>query len=77
MGSTSIRVSEEAKHRLDLLKREGESYEDVIMRLTHREKWTGFGALSAADGNTRESMKRVRESMRGGITEDIQESDEC
>ncbi|MFC6756702.1 antitoxin VapB family protein [Halomicroarcula sp. GCM10025894] len=45
MSGTTIRLSEEAKERLTLLKRKGESYEDVIMRLTETDKWAGFGVL--------------------------------
>lgn len=51
ISDTSIRVSEAAKERLQLHKREGESYDDVIMRLTERDPWAGFGAL--ADTPTR------------------------
>jgi len=71
MGETSIRVSDEAKARLDLFKREGESYEDVIMRLTERDKWAGFGALSGTETDTSTAMDRVREEMRTGMAADI------
>lgn len=73
MGDTSIRVSDEAKQRLDLYKREGESYEDVIIRLTERDKWAGFGVLSETDTDTREAMDKVREKMRGNVEDDIDE----
>ncbi|WP_458190393.1 DUF7557 family protein [Haladaptatus sp. NG-WS-4] len=73
MGDTSIRVSDEAKGRLDLYKREGESYEDVIMRLTERDKWAGFGVLAETDSETRSGMERVREEMREGMTDDIED----
>jgi len=69
MSDTSIRVSNEAKRRLDLYKREGDSYEDVIMRLTERDKWAGFGALS--DPDTRAGMKKIRHEMGETMTEDI------
>lgn len=72
MASTSIRLSEEAKARLDRFKRRGESYEDVIMRLTERDRWAGFGVLSDADTDTREGMKRMREATREGVTEDVE-----
>ena len=72
MPSTSIRLSKEAKARLDRFKRAGESYEDVIMRLTEREKWAGFGVLSERDSDTRDGMNRIREEMRAGVTEDIE-----
>lgn len=73
MGDTSIRVSEETKHRLDLFKREGESYEDVIERLTERDRWAGFGALSEADTDTRAGLDRLREELRSGMDEDIED----
>lgn len=73
MGSTSIRLSDETKARLDLYKREGESYEDVIIRLTERDPWTGFGVLADTETDTREGMQRLREKMREGTTQDIEE----
>jgi len=72
MGDTSIRVSEEAKARLDLFKREDESYEDVIMRITERDQWAGFGALSDTDTDTREGLERMRERLRDGMADDIE-----
>jgi predicted CopG family antitoxin len=71
VSNTSIRVSKEAKRRLDLHKREGESYEDVIMRLTDRDKWAGFGLLSETDTDTRDGMEKMREEIREGMTTDI------
>lgn len=73
MGDTSIRVSDEAKARLDLYKREDESYEDVIMRLTEGDRWAGFGALADEGGETRDGMARMREEMRDGMAEDVGE----
>ncbi len=73
MSGTTIRLSEEAKARLTLLKREGESYEDVIMRLTETNKWVGFGALDGTDTETSEGMEKIREEMRSGFADDIDE----
>jgi predicted CopG family antitoxin len=73
MPDTSIRLSVEAKERLARHKRPGESFEDVIVRLTSEDKWAGFGALSEADGDLQEGMERVREEMREGIAHDIEE----
>lgn len=73
MTDTSIRVSEEAKRRLDLFKRAGESYEDVIMRLTERDQWAGFGVLSDTDTETSDGMARMRERMRDGVEEDVEQ----
>ncbi|WP_121822998.1 antitoxin VapB family protein [Halostella salina] len=73
MADTTIRVSNETKERLAMLKREGESFEDVIVRLTADEKWTGFGALSDADGDPREGMERMRREMRDGVANDLED----
>ena len=73
MSGTTIRLSEEAKERLTLLKREGESYEDVIMRLTETDKWAGFGALKGTETRTSEGMERVRAEMQSGLADDISE----
>jgi len=71
MGSTSIRVSDEAKQRLELEKRENESFEDVILRLTSTDKWRGFGALADEAEDTREGMQQMRREMRDGVGDDI------
>ncbi|MFT4891433.1 MAG: putative CopG family antitoxin [Halobacteriales archaeon] len=76
MGDTSIRVSEEAKRRLDLYKREGESYEDVILRLTEGNTWAGFGVLGETDTDTRAGMEQLREEMRAGMADDIEKTEE-
>ncbi|WP_460922771.1 antitoxin VapB family protein [Salinarchaeum chitinilyticum] len=73
MSDTSIQLSVEAKERLERHKRPGESFEDVILRLTSDDKWAGFGALSDADGDLQEGMERVREEMREGFAQDIEE----
>lgn len=75
MGDTSIRVSEEAKQRLDLYKRDDESYEEVIIRLTERDKWAGFGALSDSTGDTRDGMKQIRDEMRAQIDDDVRNTE--
>lgn len=72
MADTSIRVSDEAKRRLDLFKREGDSYEDVIMRLTERDQWAGFGVLADTATETREGMDKMRNNLRSGMGEDIE-----
>ncbi|ELZ12079.1 sugar metabolism cluster protein [Natrinema mahii] len=74
MGDTSIRVSDEAKDRLDLHKREDESYEDVILRLTEGDKWAGFGVLSETDTETRAGLETMREELRAGTRDRIEES---
>lgn len=74
MSDTSIRISQATKRRLDLFKRDGESYEDVIIRLTERDKWAGFGALAGTETDTRTGMHRLRDAMRAGMTEDIEDA---
>jgi len=71
MGDTSIRVADETKERLDLYKREGESYDDVIIRLTERDKWASFGLLSETDTETRDGLNRIRKEMRTNVTADM------
>jgi len=65
-----------SKRRLDLYKREGESYEDVIRRLTERDKWAGFGALADAEPDTQSAMEKVRDAMREGMTDDVDATDD-
>lgn len=74
MSDTSIRISEQAKHRLDLLKRDDESYDDVIRRLTTQDKWAGFGAVEADEEAFREAVRDVREESRRNMAEDIGET---
>lgn len=76
MGTTSIRVSEDLKRRLNLYKREGESYEDVIRRLTERDKWAGFGALADVEPDSKSAMAEVRDVMREGMTDDVDATDD-
>jgi len=73
--STSIRLSEEAKSRLDLHKREDESYDDVIMRLTADDKWGGFGIASSEPADSREGLKEVHEQLRGRMDDRIEDGD--
>ncbi len=75
MSDTSIRVSKETKNRLDLLKRESESYEDVILRLTERDKWAGFGILSETETDTKKGMKKIRDEIREGVSENIKQTE--
>ncbi len=61
MSSTTIRLSTETKQRLDALKREDESYEDLIRRLTERDRWAAFGMLSDTDPEAaREGLDEIR-----------------
>lgn len=73
MADTSLRVSEAAKARLDLFKQKGESYNDVIMRLTERDPWAGFGIADGDPASTREDMGTLRDAMRQRMDEHIEE----
>ena len=75
MSDTSIRLSEEAKARLDLHKRPDESYNDVILRLTTGDKWAGFGVAAGDPAQAREGMTKIRERMRNDLSEDIKGSE--
>lgn len=67
MGSANdhIRVSSRVKERLDSLRGDGESYNDVLERLVERQSETdfetGFGILS--DSNTSDHVEAVRKAM--------------
>lgn len=76
MGDTSIRVSDEAKRRLELEKREGESFDDVLMRLTKSDKWRGFGALADEEQDTKDGMERIRRETRSGFGDDVASTEE-
>ena len=75
MSDTSIRLSEEAKARLDLHKQPDESYNDVILRLTADDKWAGFGVAAGDPLKAREGMAEIRERMRTDLTEDVERSE--
>lgn len=45
MADKTIRISEANWRRLQELKREGDSFDDVVTRLTTGDRWSGFGAL--------------------------------
>jgi predicted CopG family antitoxin len=79
-GDTSIRVSRDAKARLDLHKHDDESYDDVILRLASTDRWAGFGVAGGDAGAAREGMADLRDSMRESMDRDIEpaedESDE-
>jgi predicted CopG family antitoxin len=74
MSDTSIQVSEETKARLDRHRRDGESYEEVILRLTERDEWTGFGVLSDAESDTSDGVARIRSEFRENVADDVEET---
>lgn len=74
MSDTSIRLTATTKKRLELLKREGESYDDVIRRLTARDKWAGFGIASGDPDAAREGVAEIHRSMRRRMEGDVEET---
>lgn len=72
---TTIRVSEETKKRLEMEKRKGESFDDVILRLTDRDKWQGFGVLEGGK-DTREGMQKVRKEFSEEMDEEVEEMEQ-
>lgn len=63
MATKTISLSEDAYERLRAAKREGESFSDVVRRLTHGVRLTDyFGVLSESTANELEA--RIAESRR-------------
>lgn len=73
MSSTTISLNDEAYHHLKRLKREDESFSDVVLRLTdqQRDLDRAFGALSGT--GYRKGVEQARRELREGMDENIQE----
>ena len=62
--STSIRVTDDTKAMLESLKREDETFDELLERLAQSEKPINIGAWSEEEANrAREAVKRSRESF--------------
>ncbi|WP_435158857.1 DUF7557 family protein [Haladaptatus sp. DFWS20] len=62
--STSIRVSDETKRMLKSLKRDEETFDELLERLAQSEKPIDIGAWDKEDAErAREAVKRSRESF--------------
>lgn len=62
--STSIRVSEDTKRKLERLKREDETFDDLLDRLASDEEPIEVGAWSEERADrAREAVERSRESF--------------
>ena len=62
--STSIRVSVETKRMLKSLKRDEETFDELLERLAQSEKPIDIGAWDKEDAErAREAVKRSRESF--------------
>jgi len=70
MASKTISLTEEAYNRLREHKREGESFTDVVLRLTDRGKdpLAGFGAMEDVDG-FREAVAQTRDDLDEDLRE--------
>ena len=58
MGRTSIPVDADTKETLDKLKREGETWDGFLLRVTRDEEPIEFGSWSEEEAD--EAMKRLR-----------------
>ena len=62
--STSIRVSDNTKKMLESLKREDETFDELLERLAKSEQPINIGAWSEKKANrAREAVERSRESF--------------
>lgn len=62
--STSIRVSDDTKRKLESLKRDDETFDELLERLVESEKPIDIGAWSEEKADrARASVKRSRESF--------------
>lgn len=62
--STSIRVTDETKRMLESLKREDESFDELLERLAQSERPINIGAWSEEDTDrSREAVERSRKSF--------------
>jgi len=62
--STSIRVSDDTKEMLERLKREDETFDELLERLAQHEKPINIGAWSEDQADrAREAVERSRESF--------------
>lgn len=59
MSRTSIPVDDETKETLDKLKRDGETWDEFLTRVTRDEEPIEFGSWSEDEAD--EAMKRLRE----------------
>jgi predicted CopG family antitoxin len=63
--STSIRVSDDTKTMLESLKRDDETFDELLERLAQSEKPINVGAWSEEKADrARDAVKRSRESFK-------------
>lgn len=61
MSDKTIRVSRETWEWLRDLKREEESFDEVLARLRKRDRWSGFGAL--AETGVSDGMEQAHDQL--------------
>lgn len=71
MCDVTIRISPAAKARLDRVKRDGETYNDVILRITSTDQWAGFGIADGDASKSRKGITKIHSAMRDSMTTDI------
>lgn len=65
MSRTSIPVDSETKERLDQLKRENETWDEFLMRITANEEPIVAGAWTDEEADrAKESIRKSRENWR-------------
>lgn len=67
MATKTLTIREEAYERLAAMKRDDESFSDLLLRLTDAERdvMAGFGSL--ADEEFAETVAEAREELEGGF----------
>ena len=73
MATTTISLTEEAYESLKALKRDDESFSDVVQRLTgaERDKMKGFGSWE--DSGLREEVTEYRGEFENDLSDRIDE----
>lgn len=73
--STTIRVSDDTKSMLSVLKEEGESWDEFLVRLARRERDVGeLGGF--AEKGVIESMEQTAQEMSESFERNIEDTDD-
>lgn len=71
--STSIRVSDETKSMLAVLKEDDETWDEFLVRLARRERDVGELGGFAEEG-IEDSMKQTHEDLNESLAENVRET---